>query len=73
MYDRDHLPPHFHAEYGDHEVLIEIATNVVLDGGFPRSQLRRVLDWAALHRDDLISNWDLARALEPLRPIEPLD
>jgi hypothetical protein len=27
MYYRDHLPPHFHAEYGDFEI------TVALDGG----------------------------------------
>ena len=23
MYDRDHPPPHFHAEYGEHEITVE--------------------------------------------------
>jgi hypothetical protein len=26
MYFRDHSPAHFHAEYGEHEALIEIET-----------------------------------------------
>jgi len=26
MYFRDHAPPHFHAQYGDFEALIEIKT-----------------------------------------------
>jgi hypothetical protein len=25
MYYNDHAPPHFHARYGDHEVLIQIS------------------------------------------------
>ena len=29
MYYRDHAPPHFHAEYGEYEVTIEIATGIV--------------------------------------------
>ena len=24
MYARDHAPPHFHAEYGEHEAMVEI-------------------------------------------------
>ncbi len=24
MHYRDHAPPHFHAEYGDHEITIDI-------------------------------------------------
>ncbi len=31
-----------------------------------------VQDWAELHADELQTNWDLAQALQPLVPIEPL-
>jgi hypothetical protein len=31
-----------------------------------------VRDWAMLHPDELAANWELAQALEPLVPIEPL-
>ena len=34
LYD-DHRPPHFHAEYGEYKVSVEIDTGVV-DGRFPR-------------------------------------
>lgn len=29
MYYRDHAPPHFHAEYGDFEIVVEIASGNV--------------------------------------------
>ena len=32
FYD-DHNPPHFHAEYGEHEVLVNINTLAILGGG----------------------------------------
>ena len=35
MYYRDHAPPHFHAEYGEYEITVEIATGIVT-GHFPR-------------------------------------
>ena len=72
MYYRDHAPPHFHAEYGDHEVTVEIATGLV-SGRFPRRALNAVLDWYAMHQEELLENWDLARQELPLQPIEPLE
>ncbi len=72
MYYRDHLPPHFHAEYGEHEVTVEIDSGIV-EGRFPSRALSAVLDWYNLHRDELAHNWDLARQEQPLNRIEPLE
>jgi hypothetical protein len=72
MYYRDHGPPHFHAEYGEFEVVVDLGTGVV-DGRFPRRALRHVLEWFELHRDELRENWELARHQRPLRPIPPLE
>ena len=46
VYGRDHLPPHFHAIYGDERVLIEIETLAVYAGVIPDKQLRKVIGWA---------------------------
>jgi hypothetical protein len=73
MYYRDHAPPHFHAIYGEHEAEVEIATASVLAGNLPRRALNLVTDWAVARRDELAQNWDLARAGQPLTPIEPLE
>jgi hypothetical protein len=35
MYYRDHAPPHFHAEYAEFEITVEIETGVIT-GKFPR-------------------------------------
>lgn len=35
MYYREHAPPHFHAEYGEFEITVEIESGVV-SGRFPR-------------------------------------
>jgi len=35
MYFSDHAPPHFHAFYGDSEVLINITTLAVIAGKLP--------------------------------------
>ena len=37
FYD-DHNPPHFHAEYGEHEALVNINTLAILAAGLGQSQ-----------------------------------
>lgn len=73
MYFNDHQPPHFHAEYGEHEALIEIETLAVLRGDLPRRAMALVLEWAALHRQELNLDWHQARGGLPLASIAPLD
>ena len=72
MYYREHPPAHFHAEYADYEITVEIDTGVV-QGRFPRRALSAVLEWYVVRREDLEENWDLARLERPLNPIEPLE
>jgi hypothetical protein len=73
MFYNDHLPAHFHAEYGEHEALIEIETLAVYRGGLPRRALVLVLEWASQHRVELRQDWELARNGQPPEPIAPLD
>jgi len=72
MFYRDHAPPHFHAEYGQYEITVEIQSGVV-QGRFPKRALRAVLEWADLHREELLTDWHLARLEKPLNTIEPLE
>ena len=46
IYYKEHAPPHFHAEYGDFEVTIEIESGIV-SGRFPRRALNLVLEHRA--------------------------
>jgi len=73
MYYNDHMPPHFHAEYGEHEAIYEIDTLDITRGGLPRRAHALVLEWAALHRRELRDNWELARKEKPLVEIEGLE
>ena len=73
MYFNDHSPAHFHAEYGEHEALIDMDTLSVLRGELPRRALALVLEWAAFHRQELRADWERARRGTPLQPIAPLD
>jgi hypothetical protein len=73
MYYNEHLPPHFHAEYGEYEALYEIETLETLRGGIPRRAHAMVVEWALLHRAELHDDWERARQQKPLLDIEALD
>lgn len=72
MYWSDHMPPHFHAMYGGEEILVSIRELEVLEGSFPKKQLKMVLGWAAIRQDELMDNWELATKQQELFEIEPL-
>jgi hypothetical protein len=72
MYYREHGVPHFHAYYGEYDVSISISSLEVLGGSLPPRALRLVVRWAALHREELFENWDLAQREEALESIAPL-
>lgn len=69
---RDHNPPHFHAVYGEHEAIVGM-DGAILAGALPRRALSMVLEWLALHRAELIADWELAQGRRPLNRIEPLE
>ena len=72
MYYRDHVPPHFHAEYGEFEITVEIESGTAT-GRFPRRAMSLVMEWYSLHRVELAAAWDLAQNRRPLREIDPLE
>ncbi len=69
--ERDHPIPHFHAEQAGHRASIAIDGRI-LARELPARALQFVQEWAELHRDELLANWDRARNLEPLERIDPL-
>ena len=72
MFFNEHGPAHFHAVYGEHKVTVEIESGTIR-GTFPPRALRLVLEWATLHRQELLANWERARQRQPLIRIEPLE
>jgi hypothetical protein len=51
---------------------IAIGTHEVLAGSLPPKALALVIEWAAMHGDELLADWELARAQLPLSKIAPL-
>ena len=72
IYFNDHAPPHFHVEYGEHEAVIAIQSFAVERGKLPSRALALVLEWASMHRHELMQDWNRAREGKPLRTIAPL-
>jgi Domain of unknown function (DUF4160) len=73
MFYNDHAPPHFHVRYGDQKAIIEIETLKIIGGELKPRALGLVVEWATLHQDELRLDWQLARAMQPLNTIAPLE
>ena len=72
MYLDDHQPAHFHARYAGREVAIAIETHEVLAGRLPSRALALVMEWAALHDEELRDDWRRSKTGLPLSKIAPL-
>ena len=73
MYWRDHPPPHVHAFYQGHEVLITIEDGVVLAGSMPPTALRLLRGWIARRRSELLANWERGKLHQPFELVPGAD
>lgn len=73
MYFDDHAPPHFHAIYGRDEARVRISPVGMLDGRIPPRPLALAIEWASLHEEELLVNWDRLRRKERPLGIAPLE
>ncbi len=72
MYFDDHNPPHFHADYGGKEALVNIRTLAVFAGELPPRAMGLVAEWTSLRQDELMAAWERAKNLESIGKIDPL-
>ncbi len=73
FYDhKKHACPHIHAEYGDFVASIAIEDGEILSGSLPASKMKLVQAWIEIHKEDLMADWKLAVAGEPVFKIDPL-
>jgi phosphomannomutase len=72
MYFADHAPPHFHALYGDEEVVIDIRQLAIVRGSFSPRAFVLLMEWASIHQSDLLAAWDQAFKAQPPMKIPPL-
>ena len=72
MFWNKHMPPHFHVQYGENKILVDIQNATVIKGVFPSKQLKLVLAWCEIHREELMINWENVLRHELLNRINPL-
>lgn len=73
MFYDEHNPPHFHARYGEKKATIDINELTIKAGELPPRVMGIVLEWAALHKNELLNNWELAKNNQSLSAIKPLE
>jgi hypothetical protein len=58
MYFNDHLPPHFHAIYGEYNGIFDLTTLEMLEGDLPKRAQKLIREWAQRHQNELKEMWD---------------
>jgi hypothetical protein len=65
-------PPHVHAYFQEFKATIGINDCELLEGQLPPKQLRLIIAWIEIHRDELLADWELCQNGEKPFKIEPL-
>ena len=66
-----HNKPHIHAIYGSEKVVVAI-DGEVLEGVFPKKQMKILIAWMAIHEDELNANCRMLSEGEDYFKIAPL-
>lgn len=74
MFFDDHVPPHFHAEYGEYKATFEIKNGKLLSGHLPIKQLKLIQAWTIIHEEELMENFEHLRknptAWKKIKPLK---
>lgn len=63
---------HFHAIYGNTELIVGVAPVRIIQGDAPGRVRDMVLEWAAQHQHELLEAWNRLSAAQLPRTIAPL-
>ena len=63
---------HFHAFYGDHELVVGLGPLRILQGDAPGRVRAMVLEWAVAHEAELLADWSRLSTAQRPAPIAPL-
>ena len=66
-----HNTPHIHAEYSGQEIVVAL-DGTILEGKFPKSQMKLLDAWMQIHKDDWGAYWKLLSNGEQFFRIDPL-
>lgn len=57
IYSNDHVPPHIHAIYGEHEALIDIMNLTTIVGSLPSNKRKIAIRFIEENQDDLLETF----------------
>lgn len=69
---KEHNPAHIHAYFQEYKASVKILDGEIINGTLPSRQLKLVLAWIEIHKDELLANWELCQNGEIPFKIEPL-
>lgn len=58
MYFNDHIPPHFHAIYGEYVGMFEIDSLEMIEGDLPNRAKNLVSEWGKRYQNELKQIWE---------------
>ena len=70
--NQKHNRPHIHARYQGQSAVIAIDDGYLLGGEIPPAKMKLVQAWVEIHRDELLTDWELAVNGQRPFPIAPL-
>lgn len=69
---KEHNPAHIHAYFQEYKASVNILDGEIINGTLPLRQLKLVLAWIEIHKDELLANWELCQNGEVPYKVEPL-
>jgi hypothetical protein len=69
---KEHNPSHFHAYYQEYKGIFNINSCEMVEGNILGKQIKLIIAWAELHKDELLADWELANNGERPYSIDPL-
>jgi hypothetical protein len=73
IYFDDHLPSHFHAEYGEFEAVFSIESGNMINGKLPSTAKKLIKRWYNLHKNKILITWEQIQNDKLFDKIPPLD
>ncbi len=73
MFHNEHNPPHFHAEYQGQRGVFDFHGNMTRGSIKSKTAKKLIKEWANLHHQELVENWEKAAGGNVIDKIAPLD
>jgi len=70
--NKQHKKPHIHVKYQEKEAVYDIEKGELIEGFLPKNKEKLILAWIEIHKEDLLTDWQLATSGEEIFKIEPL-